>query len=93
MDCTSPSSQGISDDDISAAAIMGFDYALVYVTDLPPPPISAAATNQSCSHAKYTIPPAVLLTLLYRPLFTKLDVFKVVFLITVRDAPMLPRRR
>jgi hypothetical protein len=31
----------------------------------------------------------VLLTLLYRPLFTKLDVFKVVFLITVCAPPML----
>lgn len=36
------------------------------------------------SHVKYTIPPAVLLTLLYRPLWSKLDTYRVGFLITVR---------
>ncbi|KAH8719391.1 Lycopene beta-cyclase [Phaeosphaeriaceae sp. PMI808] len=41
-------------------------------------------------HAKYTIPPAVLLTLLYRPLFTKLDAFKVIFLITVAVLATVP---
>ncbi|KAF2820032.1 Lycopene beta-cyclase [Ophiobolus disseminans] len=41
-------------------------------------------------HVKYTIPPAVLLTLLYRPLFTKLDVFKVSFLVTVAVLATLP---
>jgi 15-cis-phytoene synthase/lycopene beta-cyclase len=34
-------------------------------------------------HLKYTIPPAVVLTWLYRPFFTKLDVYKVVYLISV----------
>ncbi|KAF1964700.1 Lycopene beta-cyclase [Bimuria novae-zelandiae CBS 107.79] len=34
-------------------------------------------------HVKYTIPPAILLTLLYRPLFTRLDLYKVVFLVSV----------
>jgi hypothetical protein len=34
-------------------------------------------------HLKYTIPPAVGLTWLYRPFFTKLDVYKVVYLILV----------
>jgi 15-cis-phytoene synthase/lycopene beta-cyclase len=37
----------------------------------------------TASHLKYTIPPAVLLTWLYRPFFTKLDVYKVVYLIVV----------
>ena len=35
------------------------------------------------SHLKYTIPPAVLLTWLYRPFFTKLDVYKVGYLVFV----------
>jgi 15-cis-phytoene synthase/lycopene beta-cyclase len=35
------------------------------------------------SHVKYTIPPAVLLTLLYRPLFSKLDAYRVGFLVFV----------
>ncbi|TKA60853.1 hypothetical protein B0A49_10452 [Cryomyces minteri] len=34
-------------------------------------------------HLKYTIPPAVALTLLYRPLLTRLDVYKIVFLIII----------
>lgn len=38
---------------------------------------------RGCRHLKYTIPPAVLLTILYRPLFTKLDAYKIGFLITV----------
>lgn len=37
----------------------------------------------AASHLKYTIPPAVLLTWLYRPFCTKLDVYKVVYLIVV----------
>lgn len=34
-------------------------------------------------HLKYTIPPALALTYLYRPLSTRLDVYKVLFLVTV----------
>ncbi|KAF2034450.1 Lycopene beta-cyclase [Setomelanomma holmii] len=41
-------------------------------------------------HVKYTVPPAVLLTLLYRPLFTRLDAFKVAFLVTVAVVATLP---
>lgn len=37
----------------------------------------------TASHLKYTIPPALGLTWLYRPFFTKLDVYKVVYLISV----------
>ena len=35
------------------------------------------------SHLIYTIPPAVALTLCYRPLFTALEFYKILFLITV----------
>ncbi|KAI4713385.1 hypothetical protein J4E89_002365 [Alternaria sp. Ai002NY15] len=41
-------------------------------------------------HLKYTIPPAVLLTWLYRPFFTKLDVYKVVYLIVVAVGSTIP---
>ncbi|KAK4983075.1 hypothetical protein LTR50_007427 [Elasticomyces elasticus] len=34
-------------------------------------------------HLKYTVPPALLLTFLYRPLCCRLDVYKVLFLVTV----------
>jgi 15-cis-phytoene synthase / lycopene beta-cyclase len=34
-------------------------------------------------HLKYTIPPAIALTFVYRPLCTRLDVYKVLFLISV----------
>ena len=40
-------------------------------------------TLNSGSHLYYTVPPALLLTLLYRPLFTRLDAYKISFLITV----------
>ncbi|KAF2704043.1 Lycopene beta-cyclase [Pleomassaria siparia CBS 279.74] len=41
-------------------------------------------------HLKYTIPPALVLTLLYRPLFTKLDAYKILFLITVAVVSTIP---
>ncbi|KAI8937595.1 hypothetical protein NX059_005309 [Plenodomus lindquistii] len=41
-------------------------------------------------HLKYTIPPAVLLTLLYRPLFTKIDIYKVAFLVTIAVVATIP---
>ncbi|KAF2265413.1 Lycopene beta-cyclase [Lojkania enalia] len=41
-------------------------------------------------HIKYTIPPAVLLTLLYRPLFTRLDAYKIACLITVAVVSTIP---
>lgn len=34
-------------------------------------------------HLKYTIPPALLLTLIYRPLFSRLDLYKIGFLISI----------
>ncbi|EZF32085.1 hypothetical protein H109_07034 [Trichophyton interdigitale MR816] len=34
-------------------------------------------------HVKYNIPPALLLTILYKPFFTRLEVYKIVFLCTV----------
>ena len=39
--------------------------------------------NGQNSHLVYTIPPAIILTLLYRPLLTRLDVYKILFLIAV----------
>ena len=41
-------------------------------------------------HLKYTVPPAILLTLAYRPLFTKLDVYKLVFLVLIAVASTTP---
>lgn len=51
-----------------------------------PPWLTATAR-----HLKYTIPPAVLLTWLYRPFYTKLDAYKVVFLVLV-CMPAAPQR-
>ncbi|KAB8356685.1 hypothetical protein FH972_024261 [Carpinus fangiana] len=41
-------------------------------------------------HVKYTIPPAIILTLLYQPLFTKLDVYKICFLVTIAVTSTIP---
>ncbi|KAF1365756.1 Lycopene beta-cyclase [Lizonia empirigonia] len=41
-------------------------------------------------HVKYTIPPAVLLTLLYRPLFSKLDAYRVGFLVFIAVTATIP---
>jgi len=41
-------------------------------------------------HLKYTIPPAVLLTRLYRPLFTKIDAYKVAFLVIIAVVATIP---
>jgi len=34
-------------------------------------------------HLQYTIPPAIILTLLYKPLFSRTDVYRICFLVTV----------
>ncbi|KAH6620191.1 Squalene/phytoene synthase-domain-containing protein [Boeremia exigua] len=47
-------------------------------------------TDYALVHVKYTIPPAVLLTLLYRPLWSKLDTYRVGFLITVAVTATIP---
>jgi len=44
----------------------------------------------TASHLKYTIPPAILLTWLYRPFVTKLDVYKVGFLVFVAVSSTIP---
>ncbi|EKG11672.1 Squalene/phytoene synthase [Macrophomina phaseolina MS6] len=41
-------------------------------------------------HIKYTIPPAVALTVLYRPLLTRLDLYKIVFLVTIAVVSTIP---
>ena len=43
----------------------------------------AAASLMSLSHLYYTVPPAVILSVLYRPLLTRLDVYKIIALIIV----------
>jgi len=44
----------------------------------------------SCRHLTYTIPPALLLSLLYAPLCTKLDLYKIAFLVTIAIASTIP---
>ncbi|KAF2489054.1 terpenoid synthase [Lophium mytilinum] len=41
-------------------------------------------------HVLYTIPPAVLLTLLYQPLISKLDLYKIGFLVTIAVLATVP---
>lgn len=41
-------------------------------------------------HLKYTIPPAVALTFIYRPLCTRLDVYKILFLISIAVVATIP---
>ncbi|KAI9837938.1 MAG: hypothetical protein M1837_002646 [Sclerophora amabilis] len=41
-------------------------------------------------HLKYTIPPAIALTLLYRPLLTHLDVYKLCFLVSIAVVSTIP---
>ncbi|KAL8978499.1 MAG: hypothetical protein Q9205_005928 [Flavoplaca limonia] len=53
---------------------MGLDYALVYARD----------------HLYYNIPPAVLLTACYFPLCTKIDIYKVLFLIVIAVVSTTP---
>lgn len=63
---------------------MGYDYALVYEGPVPLMSLMPwQGTNVLYRHVKYTIPPAIALTLLYRPLLTRLDVYKILFLVTV----------
>ncbi|KAI9882541.1 MAG: hypothetical protein M1823_005711 [Watsoniomyces obsoletus] len=42
------------------------------------------------THLKYTIPPAILLTFLYRPLRTILDIYKIIFLISIAVISTIP---
>lgn len=59
---------------------MGLDYALVYAREYPH---LLQLTDKFSSHLYYNIPPAVLLTACYFPLCTKIDVYKVLFLVVV----------
>jgi 15-cis-phytoene synthase/lycopene beta-cyclase len=43
-----------------------------------------------CRHLKYTIPPAIALTLLYRPLFARIDLYKIAFLVTIAVVSTIP---
>ena len=44
----------------------------------------------SSSHVVYTIPVAILLTIVLKPLCTRLDLYKIVFLITVAFTYTIP---
>ncbi|KAL1586135.1 hypothetical protein WHR41_04834 [Cladosporium halotolerans] len=41
-------------------------------------------------HLTYTVPPAILLSILYAPLCTRLDLYKIVFLITIAVTSTIP---
>ncbi|KAF2839060.1 Lycopene beta-cyclase [Patellaria atrata CBS 101060] len=41
-------------------------------------------------HLKFTIPPAIILSVLYRPLVTAADIYKIVFLVTVAVVSTIP---
>ena len=60
---------------------MGFDYALVSVVHSEK--YFRLGSNIDLSHLKYNVPPAIALTWLYLPLFTKLNLYKILFLIIV----------
>lgn len=68
---------------------MGLDYWLVCARALPRPLVLVALTH-GCSagrHCRWTIPPALALWLVFRKLRTWRDVYKTLFLITVRRCP------
>jgi 15-cis-phytoene synthase/lycopene beta-cyclase len=68
---------------------MGFDYALVYAipSSFPMRPELMLTLTR---HLKYTIPPAIILTALYRPFFGRIDLYKVGFLISVAVSATIP---
>ncbi|RDW67669.1 hypothetical protein BP6252_09065 [Coleophoma cylindrospora] len=41
-------------------------------------------------HLNYTIPPAIILSLLYRPFFTRIDAYKVLFLVSIAVIATIP---
>ncbi|KAK8185225.1 Lycopene beta-cyclase [Phyllosticta capitalensis] len=41
-------------------------------------------------HLKYTIPPAIVLSLIYRPLLTRLDLYKIAFLVAIAVLSTIP---
>ncbi|KAI9824353.1 MAG: hypothetical protein M1826_007375 [Phylliscum demangeonii] len=74
---------------------MGLDYALVYAPVPFPFPFYPDRDNTdgivcAASHLKYTIPPAIVLTLLLRPLANRLDLYKILFLLLVATTATTP---
>lgn len=65
---------------------MGFEYAFVSVNS----PTKVIHLTDYLSHLFYTIPPAVVLTVLYRPLFTTIDAYKIAFLIAIAIVSTTP---
>ncbi|KAL8722569.1 MAG: hypothetical protein Q9225_000964 [Loekoesia sp. 1 TL-2023] len=70
---------------------MGWDYALVY--EIQVFMLTSTSANAPDSHLYYNIPPAVLLTVCYYPLCTKLDVYKIAVVSTTPWDSYLIRRR
>ena len=63
-----------------------YEYAIVYVSYA----ILEDDEANNCSHVVYTIPVAILLTVVLLPLCTRLDIYKVFFLITVAFTYTIP---
>ncbi len=43
-----------------------------------------------CRHLKYTIPPGIILSLLYRPFFNRVDLYKIAFLVSIAVVSTIP---
>ncbi|KAI4116456.1 MAG: hypothetical protein LQ345_003131 [Seirophora villosa] len=67
---------------------MGWDYALVY--DMQASSSTCTGPDTRCRHLYYNIPPAVLLTISYHPLCTKIDIYKILFLILIAVVSTTP---
>ncbi|KAL8988872.1 MAG: hypothetical protein Q9177_002121 [Variospora cf. flavescens] len=67
---------------------MGWDYALVYDTQASS--TTSTWTDTPCSHLHYNLPPALLLTIAYYPLCTKIDIYKIIFLILIAVVSTTP---
>jgi len=52
--------------------------------------LCAMGCDYALVHIKYTIPPAIALSFLYRPLMTYLDVYKIIFLVTIAVVSTIP---
>ncbi len=63
-----------------------YEYAIVYVSNTVPKDNEANVP----SHVVYTIPIAILLTVVLRPLCTRLDLYKIIFLISVAFTYTIP---
>ena len=67
-----------------------YDYALVYVPSAPGATNISAEVDLLSSHAVYTIPLAIALTVVLGPLFTRRDVYKICFLQVIAVSYTIP---